>query len=304
MFRDNNLKTLAIPRRCERENIYTYGEVVNEYTNKSNDLPYKNYVANIFPKICFYDIHGKGQNTIFLKKAQARIAIRFVTHRDLYNELLSQEYSDHHSIDKWEQKLSMEVDWEQVWNSLNNPITTEIVKTTIWEQIHLNYYCTYSYNKWHNKQDPCPFCSAIPDSRFHLLLDCRLVKNLWRDLEPNLLKLSNTPVTAYEMSFGLKGNTPSVLLRNWLTYMLRHCIAEQENKAFHNQSMMANEQEIKTRFNQSVKLEAYKKDLICQNLGRENYFKKIFGTKNFLLVWEIDWWQVLTLYRNEYSSLV
>ena len=200
-------------------------------------------------------------------------------------------------MEKWEQKLSIEIEWEHVWASLNNPITSDKVKSTIWEQIHLNYYSTYSYNKWHKNQDPCPFCSVVPDSRFHLLFDCQLVRNLWRDLEPHLKKLSSTPVTTYEMAFGLKGDTPCVILRNWLTYLLRHCIMEQESIAFYNQSKMANELEIKLKFNQMVKSETYKKYLIYQNLDRENYFRKIFATKGFLVVWQNNWWQILTLYN-------
>ena len=298
MFRDRNLKTLSIPRRCERDNIYTYGELVEEFTKQCLNLPHKNYVANIFPKIAFCDIHGKSQNTIVLTSAQARVAFRFVTHKNLYNEFLQQGYSDHHSLDKWEQKLSMDIDWEQVWISLNNPITSENVKSTIWEQIHLNYYTTYSYNKWHNNQDPCPFCSDIPDSIFHLILDCRLVKNLWRDLEPNLMKLSSTRVTTYEMAFGLKGDSPSIILRNWLTYLLRYCITEHESTAFYNQSKMANEVQIKMKYNQLVKSEAYKKYLIYQNLDRDNYFRKIFATRGFLLAWQNNGWQILSLYQT------
>ena len=72
-----------------------------------------------------------------LTTAQARIALRFVTHKNLYNELLQQGYSEHHSLAKWEQKLSIEIEWEHVWASLNNPITSENVKSAIWEQIHI-----------------------------------------------------------------------------------------------------------------------------------------------------------------------
>ena len=110
MFKDNNLKALAIPRRLERENIYPYWVVVEEFTKKFAGLPYKKYEGNIFPKISFYDIHGKSHDAIFLKRGQARGAFQFVTHKDLYNELLREEYSEHHSIDKWELKLSMEVE--------------------------------------------------------------------------------------------------------------------------------------------------------------------------------------------------
>ena len=99
------------------------------------------------------------------------------------------------------------------------------------------------------------------------------------------------------MAFGLKGDTPGVILRNWLTYLLRYCITEQESKAFYNQSKMANELEIKIEFNQLIKSEAYKKYLIYKNLGRDKYFCKIFATKNFLLAWQNNAWQILTLYK-------
>ena len=106
MFRNRNLITLSIPRRCEREGIYTYGELVEEYTKQCLRLPHKKYVANIFPKMTFCDIHGKAQNTIFLSRVQARIALPFVTHKDLYNEIIQHGYSAHHSMEKWELKLS------------------------------------------------------------------------------------------------------------------------------------------------------------------------------------------------------
>ena len=51
IFRNVNLKTIPIPRRCEREEIYTYGEVIDEYTKQSNGQEHKAFVANIFPKI-------------------------------------------------------------------------------------------------------------------------------------------------------------------------------------------------------------------------------------------------------------
>ena len=98
------------------------------------------------------------------------------------------------------------------------------------------------------------------------------------------------------MAFGVKGDTLCAILRNWLTYLLRYCIIEQESIAFYNQVKMANELEIKMKFNQMVKSEVYKKYLIYQNLDRENYFHKIFATKGFLVVWQNNWWQILTLY--------
>ena len=298
MFRDRNLKTLSIPKRCERDNIFTYGEIVEEYIKKCFNLPHKNYVANIYDKIVNFDIHGKGNNTIFITELQAQIKFRFATHKIIYNELLRKNYQEHHSVEKWENAFGYCIDWEKVWISLNNPITSESVKTTIWEHIHLNSFCTYSYNKWHKKQDPCPFCALIPATKFHLTLECALTLKLWKDIEPQLMRIKRIQVTRYEAIFGLQGTSPGVILRNWLTFLLRHCIVEQEKIAYHNGRGMLNEYDVKIKFNELVKSEVFKKYVILHHLGRDKYFQKIFAVKNFLITWENSWWQIATFYQT------
>ena len=297
MFTDVNGKTLAVPRRCERDGVFTYGAVAAEYTKQCLRLPCKRYVAAVFRRIAHFNIYGRSLNTVFISRIQGRVAFGAVTYKDVYEELLRQRYVDHHSLGKWDGRFSWGVDWARVWSSINNPITTECVRTTVWEQIHLNEYCTYSYNKWHGAQDRCPLCLVIPATRFHLTLECWMTQKLWRDLEPCLLQLSASPVTDHEKVFGMVGHTPCVLLRNWLTFILRHCIAEQESVAYHNGKGLANERDIKIKFNDRVKSEAMEKYLIYSNLGRTDYFEKIFTVNDFLVTWENDWYQVLTLFQ-------
>ena len=37
-----------------------------------------------------------------------------------------------------------------------------------------------------------------------------------------------------EQCFGLRGNTPPIVFRNWVTFLLRECLSTFENIAFHN----------------------------------------------------------------------
>ena len=63
------------------------------------------------------------------------------------------------------------------------------------------------------------------------------------------------------MAFGLKGNTAKILLRNWITLLLRECVIEQESIAYDNQLGLHNIREIKSTFNVRLKeqvLESYK----------------------------------------------
>ena len=297
VFTDIHGRPLHITKRCEKQGIFKYQSVADEYTKKSLHVPYKDYVANIFERIAHMHIMGRAQHTVYITSVQARLSFGAVTYKNVYEELLGRNYLEHHSVEKWEIKFSETIDWEKVWISTNNPPTTEDVKTTIWEQIHLNDYCTYNYNKWHNKQDLCPLCPQVPQTKFHLTLDCLVTQNLWKGLEPHLTRLSHTPVLDQEKIFGLKGSTPGIILRNWLTFLLRHCIVEQERIAYHNKKGLLNENELKLEFNERVKSEVMAKYRIYSNLGRTEYFEKIFSFDDYLLVWENDWYQILTLYQ-------
>lgn len=297
IFRNINLKTIPIPKRCEREGIFTYGAIIDEYTKQQNGQDHKAFVANIFPKIVHTDLVGKTHNTIFITKLQAQVTFKYATCKDLYGEFIGKTYKQHHSEEKWEDKFpEYNIIWPKVWESLNNPVASEEARTVVWEQIHLNDYCTYSYNKWHKAQDKCPFCLNVPSSKFHLTLECDITKQLWQELEPHLMKIANVPVTDMEKIFGLMGNSRNITLRNWLTFLLRQCIVNHEGPAYHNGKGPRNIYEIKATFNNKVKAELMQKYLIFNNLGRAHCFRRIFAVNNYLITWENNWWYVITLY--------
>ena len=293
-FRNGNLKTIPVPARCERDGIFTYGEIAEEYTKQSLGLQHKAYAANVFPKIVHANIIGKGSNTVFISEQQAVISFTAATCKDIYGELIKDCYVDHHSVEKWEERFGTWIDWDKVWTSVCNPVSTENTRSVIWEQIHLNDYCTYAYNKWHNAQDVCPLCLAVP-SKFHLTLECKVTNMLWNELEPHLRRIVRVYVSDSEKVFGVE-ESPGSILRNWLTFILRECIVRQESIAYHNKKGLANIYDIKIAFNNRVKTELFEKYRIYENLGRLNYFEKIFAVNDYLITWENEWWQVLTIF--------
>ena len=98
------------------------------------------------------------------------------------------------------------------------------------------------------------------------------------DLEHHLFQIQATQVTNTEKVFGMSGKTPNTILRNYLTFLLRQCIAEHESIAYYNQKGLGNEILIKNASNETVKSEVWKKYTIFDNLDRQEYFKKIFAT--------------------------
>ena len=102
---------------------------------------------------------------------------------------------------------------------------------------NLNFYTTYSYNKWYNTLQPCPLCNQIPDSIFHILFDCKFTKALWKRLHRVLLLIIPIKLTNKEKALGLQSKTKqqdnAILLRNWITFFLRHFIMLEERRAYH-----------------------------------------------------------------------
>ena len=92
-----------------------------------------------------------------------------------------------------------------------------------------------------NTQDKCPFCQQIPSTKFHTTLECEMTNRLWNDLQHHLLRIHPNPINNLEKCFGIHGNTPNVILRNYLTFLLRKCIADHESIAYYNKKGLTNE---------------------------------------------------------------
>ena len=123
-----------------------------------------------------------------------------------------------------------------------------------------------------------------------------MVTSLWDQLEPYLLNLSPAWVSDFEKIFGMIGTSPEIILRNWLTFNLRQCIVDQEAIAYHNKRGILNEYDIECNYNAQVKRQVNEKKIIYSNLGRNDYFVKILATKDFLITWENDEWQIVTFF--------
>ena len=157
-------------------------------------------------------------------------------------------------------------------------------------------YTTHSYNKWHKSEDACPLCETIPPDEFHNTLNCTTVQNLWKEIEPHLLNICPTPVTEREMAFGIPGRSKNIILRNWLTFLLREVISQQERVAYHNKKGQSNEIDIKNKYNEEVKRQVWQHCNIFKNLGRSQYFQESFAVNDYLITWQDDQWQILKMF--------
>ena len=200
--------------------------------------------------------------------------------------MLHEQSTDHPYKTKWalERGLYL-IDWDQVWDSIHVQFCTEEVKSTIWEQIHLNFYTTYSYNKWHNTMQPCPLCRKIPDDIFHIILDCKFTKVMWKRIEKVLYQIIPQLPTLHEKAFGLqprniKEKYPTIL-RNWITFSLRHLIMSEERKAYKAQNYSSTSfQKFFSKFNYATRDELKTKKLLYDFRGLPGKFERIVTTGN------------------------
>ena len=172
---------------------------------------------------------------------------------------------------------------EEVWDTLHNFLVSNETRTAIWEQLHLNFYTQYSYNKWHKATDLCPLCQKVPESIFHIILHCDFVNTIWSQIQPALLRLSTKTLDDTEKALGIVQikSAPGTMLRNWLGYKLREQILLFERTTYH-QSKKASEDLFKTKFNQNVARDV--KDLMYRFNNEANLakFDKIVAWKGIL----------------------
>ena len=67
-------------------------------------------------------------------------------------------------------------------------------------------------------------CGVFARQRWHTVIECQVVRNLWDRLSATLVRLDNRGVTVREMALGLIGQGEQVRLRNRLGYTLRSAV--------------------------------------------------------------------------------
>ena len=81
-----------------------------------------------------------------------------------------------------------------------------------------------------------------------------------------------------------------------LADIMRETLGEYESIAFHNKLGLRNQGKIKLAYNAKVKQSVWQKYNILTNLGRDAFFENIFAVKDYLISWENNGWQILTIF--------
>ena len=229
---DRTIKPFRGNRVLER--IRTYGELLQAESTLTNPK----LVAAIRRKLesIHHIIDSPESHIVVGRMGGKEYKFETITQKQIYFELVVEQSRDHAYITKWRPSIFGMIDWDKVWNGVHNQFFTEVTKSSIWEQLHLNFYTTYNYNVWHNSLQPCPLCRKIPEDVFHIITTCKFTNVMWKRVENLLFKIIPKPVTPYEKAFGLqierRDDHFPVIMRNWITFLMRHLILQEERRAY------------------------------------------------------------------------
>ena len=238
------------PLQTKRPEMTKLQTLLTEHENRTAGRDFDRYLVQIYDRLIITDTSSLSSHTVSIDNKE--LPFEQITTKLLYTTLLLNSYKPHHSLQKWEQKLNGEIDWNSVWKRIQNKLAFEGTKSAVLEQIHLNFYTQYNFNKWHNKKEDCRLCGQQPQDVYHIILDCKFSSVLWKDLHPALDEIHKVNITTEEMVFGLKGNTPPVLLRNFLTFVLREVITHMELKAYYEHDFQTNLEDAKLTYNKKI----------------------------------------------------
>ena len=152
-------KTIKETEYLRKKGVYKFGQLLDEKSKEARNLPFDKKITALANNIIL-DTGVKKEHMVFLGNKN-EVKMSMITQKDLYEDALLKIMSvDHIHQSKWVNKLNTVILWEEVWHSVHHFLLSNKTKSAIWEQLHLNFYTQYSYNKWHGKADMCPLCNT------------------------------------------------------------------------------------------------------------------------------------------------
>ena len=205
---NRNGKVLKETEYFSKNRIYKLGQLLEETAKEARKLPYKKNLATLAKNIRL-DTDIKKKDIVILGNINI-VEMSMITQKDLYEDAILKMTTDHIYQTKWMTKLQTLIVWEEVWITVHNFLLSNKTKTIIWEQLHLNFYTQFSYNKWHKVHNICPLCRKVPESIYHIILNCDFVNKVWIHIQPLLSSLHRLAISDEEKALGIV-----TIKKNW-----------------------------------------------------------------------------------------
>ena len=96
------------------------------------------------------------------------------------------------------------IDWVEIWNTVHQTTTTLKVKSDIFSQIHLSFYCNYINQKSDsNVTAMCNLCGGEMKIHCHEILSCKTMLDIVDHFRAIILAIDTKAISRRELIFGL-----------------------------------------------------------------------------------------------------
>ena len=119
-----------------------------------------------------------------------------LTFKEIYLILLCKKNEAREWEAKWQNTLRRnDINWEKIWSNLHNTIHNPIVKSSNWELIHLNYWCSYK------AREACKLCREVELDPSHIGTECKVLTEIIKSFQ-----LHDKYNSKIQIAFGLNEN--------------------------------------------------------------------------------------------------
>ena len=123
--------------------------------------------------------------------------------------------------------LDMETaEWDRIWESIHDNTIPYEIQSSIWEMLHLNFYCGYKERILNYGTGNCKLCGELEEGAQHIVIECSVLVGCLDAFINILRRLRNDIISKDEIAFGLAGSNVQELgikdkLRNFITFIIR-----------------------------------------------------------------------------------
>ena len=147
--------------------------------------------------------------------------------KELYLTFRSKVENSRHFEQKWVEALGVDIgdEWKEVWRRVHGSNCSLRVRSHIWRQLNLNFWTTYMDFAYIARGDgDCLLCGQRARERWHVVVECGVVVELWRKLGEVVGVWGGPAVGRLEMALGRAGTDQGTVVRNRLGFTLRSAV--------------------------------------------------------------------------------
>jgi len=200
---------------------------------------FKNLIPNLNRAVNMITFTNLNEDTYEIEVADRKIDLSNSSFKSLYQEVIRNQTSNITCQPKWELELDItNMDWTELWLNIHKCTDNYKIESSIWQMVHRNFICSYFLKKIYNTDGKCKLCGQIELNRTHIFMNCNIIKYIYHNFDEIIRKMVNIDLSPMEMAFGIFNNDSNkAILRNYITFAIRHIIFINRNKEFESQTL-------------------------------------------------------------------